>query len=89
MMTVAQVLSQDNFDTDVLLDKHLDNLGAGYLKKELSDRFGLNLGKINFIKGPVGKGSSFFQRLFFPSTTTRANPSPSLGPASHQDAASS
>lgn len=64
MMTIAEVLSQEN-NVDVLLDLNLGNLGGEYLKDTLSKRFNLNLNKVNFIKAPIGKSSNFFERLFF------------------------
>lgn len=64
MMTIAEILSQDN-KVEILLDKHLLSFGADYLKRELSQRFDLNLKKTNFIGGPVGVGSNFFDRTFF------------------------
>lgn len=64
MMTIAQILSDDNL-VDVLLDAHLHSFGADRLKKDLEERFNLDLSKANFIKGPVGKDSSFLARLFF------------------------
>lgn len=64
MMTVAEMLSLKS-DVDVFLDKHLGSLGAGYLKSELSERFDLDLGSVNFIGAPLGKDSSAFSRYFF------------------------
>lgn len=64
MMTIAEVLSRGH-DVAVFLDRHLDSLGGNYLKEELSKRFALNLSGVNFIKAPIGKGSSSFDRLFF------------------------
>lgn len=64
MMTIAEVLSPVN-TVDVLLDRHLLDLGREHLKKELSKRFDLNLDKVRFTEGPVGKGASLLQRLFF------------------------
>lgn len=64
MMTIAEVFCIDNA-VDVLLDKHLLSFGAEYLKKELSNRFNLNLNIADFIKGPIGKDSNVFERLFF------------------------
>lgn len=63
MMTIAEVLSKNGFSVDVLLDKHLFHIGSNYLRDELSKRFNLNLNEVNFINGPVGKGSSFLLRL--------------------------
>lgn len=64
MMTIAEALSSGN-TVDILLDENLDILGGDYLKKNLSERFNINLNKTRFIKAPVGKGSSFFERLLF------------------------
>lgn len=64
MMTIAEVFCQDNI-VDILLNNHLLSFGAEYLKKELSARFDLNLTSTNFIKGPIGKESNAFERLFF------------------------
>lgn len=65
MMTIAEILSQNSFAVDVLLDKNLDSIGSDYLKSELSQRFDLDLTKTRFIDGPIGVGSNFFSRLFF------------------------
>lgn len=64
IMTMAEILSIEN-SVDILLDQHLYNLGVGKMKDILSERFNLNLDKIRFIKGPVGKNSNFFQRSIF------------------------
>ncbi len=65
MMTVAETLSQNNFNVDILLDQHLQELGADYLKKTLSERFDLDLRKTDFITAPLGKNSSAVLRAFF------------------------
>lgn len=62
MMTIAECLSDKN-KIDVLLDNHLFEIEN--LKINLSKRLNLNLNNINFIKAPVGRGSSFFQRIKF------------------------
>lgn len=64
MMTIAEIFSSEN-TVDVLLDRHLVDLGGDYLKNELSRRFNLNLKLTNFIFAPVGKNSSFAYRIFF------------------------
>ncbi|OGE30477.1 hypothetical protein A3C59_00650 [Candidatus Daviesbacteria bacterium RIFCSPHIGHO2_02_FULL_36_13] len=64
MMTIAEILSSEH-EVDVLLDLHLKEIGAENLKKELSERFSLELDKVNFISGPIGKGSNTFERLSF------------------------
>lgn len=65
MMTIAETLSQHNFDVDVLLDKNLIQFSADYLKDELSKRFNLDLTKTVFMDAPIGKASIFFSRLIF------------------------
>lgn len=65
MMTIAELLVGENLEVDVFLDSHLKSLGADYLKNELSKRFALNLDRVNFIKAPIGKGSTILQRSFF------------------------
>lgn len=64
MMTIAESLS-DNSSVDVLLDENLEIVGSSYLKSALSKRFSLNLTKVNFIKAPIGKNSTFIKRSFF------------------------
>lgn len=65
MMTIAETLAREGFDVDVLLDEHLSVFGADYLKSTLMSRFNLELTDTNFIKAPMGEGSSFLNRLFF------------------------
>ncbi len=64
MMTIAETLSQ-SMNVDVLLDLNLSKIGGEYLKKELSNRFNLNLINSKFIAAPIGKGSDFFSRSLF------------------------
>lgn len=64
MMTIAEVLSKEGFRVEVLLDEHLLSF-RDELKTKLAERFNLNLDNVSFIKGPIGKGSNFYQRLFF------------------------
>lgn len=64
MMTIAELFVPGH-TVDVLLDKHLEDLGGDYLKNKLSDRFNLNLQSANFIKAPIGKDSSLFARMLF------------------------
>lgn len=65
MMTIAETFSQKGFIVDVILDNHLESFGTEYLKDELSKRFNLDLAKVNFTKGPIGKGSGFLSRTLF------------------------
>lgn len=64
MMTIAEVLAKEN-NVDVLLDQHLQEIGDNYLKKELAERFNLNLKPVNFINAPIGKKSSSVSRVLF------------------------
>lgn len=64
MLTIAQVLSRVH-QVEVLLDSHLDLIGKDYLKKNLTDRFNLELKNVNFVKAPVGIGSNFIERSIF------------------------
>lgn len=64
MMTIAQILSKEHL-VDVLLDNHLYSFDKDKLKKALEERFNLGLSKVSFKKAPVGKDSTFFNRLFF------------------------
>ena len=64
MMTIAEILSVES-SVDILLDQHLQELGADYLKDTLSKRFNLNLQKATFINAPIGKHSSAVSRILF------------------------
>lgn len=64
ILTVAEILSSEN-QVDLFLDKHLGALEPQKLIENLAKRFNLNLSKVNLVPSPVGKGSNFFQRLFF------------------------
>lgn len=65
MMTIAEILSKNSHDVDMLLDPNLNNIGPEYLKNELTKRFDLDLTRTRFINAPLGEGSSFFSRVFF------------------------
>lgn len=64
ILTIAEILSKE-FEVDVLLDKHLFSKGLNDLKSKNERVHGLDLSKVRFILAPVGKESSFFQRIFF------------------------
>lgn len=64
MMSVAESLSAD-FVVDVLLDNALQKLDIKHVKKSFERIFNIDLSKVNFIRAPFGKGSSFFSRIFF------------------------
>lgn len=64
MMTIAEVLSKNRMEVDVLLDINLMNFKSE-IKVMLSNRFNLDLEGVNFIPAPIGAGSDFSTRLFF------------------------
>ena len=64
MLTIAEILSFNN-EVDFLLGTHLYNLGVAKITERVKRLHGLNLSKVNFVKSPIGVGSSFLQRLFF------------------------
>lgn len=64
MMTIAEILSQNN-QVDILLNAHLYLMDTENLLKKLSERFGLDLSKVNLIKAPVGNSSNSLERALF------------------------
>ena len=63
--TIAEILSKKQYRVDLLCDQHLLSFGTEKLKKQLSERFNLDLSKVNLINASVGSGSSAFERFFF------------------------
>src|SRR3989344_3051963 len=64
ILTAAEVLS-DKYEVFVLLDNHLEEIGAENIKRKIQKLHDISFTKINFLKAPIGKNSSFFERLFF------------------------
>lgn len=64
ILTIAEILSFEN-SVDVILDKHLNEVGIDYIKERNEDLHGLDLSKVNFMIGPFGKGGSNIDRFFF------------------------
>lgn len=64
MLTIAEALSESN-PVDFFLDAHLKSLDIKSVVNKNALLLDLDLGRINFIAAPFGKGSSFFQRLNF------------------------
>lgn len=62
--TIAEILSEQH-SVDLLLDEHLHSFGMDTLKRQLSERFNLDLSKVNLIKAPIGKESNFLNRVIF------------------------
>lgn len=64
MLTIAECLSEQS-DVDVLIDSNLESIGATEIKEKNEKRYSLNLKNVNFVRAPIGKGSSFLSRYFF------------------------
>ncbi len=64
MLSMGEILSRDNI-VDFILDTHLAGIDLEELKDKASLLHGLNLSRINFLKGPFGKNSFFLKRLLF------------------------
>lgn len=64
MMTIAEVLSKTN-QVDILLDSHLFLMDTQKLIQNLSDRFGLDLKKVNLVTAPLGKDTNVLNRSIF------------------------
>ncbi|MFA5932962.1 MAG: glycosyltransferase [Microgenomates group bacterium] len=64
MLTIAEILSSNN-RVDLLLDRHLQVLITEEVKKNLGERFNLDLSKVNLIEAPIGANSGFWRKLFF------------------------
>lgn len=64
MLTITEILSQQSY-VDFLLGTHLYSQNIEEIKKKIELLHGIDLSKVNFIRSPIGKGSSFFKRLFF------------------------
>lgn len=64
MLTIAEVLAKEN-QVDFLLGTHLYSQDLEEIIKKVNLLHGIDLSKVNFIKAPIGKGSSFLKRLFF------------------------
>lgn len=64
ILTIAETLSSEA-SVDLLLDTHLYSLGAENLKKDLVDRFNLDLSKVTILRAPLGAGSDPIERFFY------------------------
>ncbi len=64
MLTAAQALSGSS-RVDVLLDAHLAELDLQTILDKFKKLHNLDLKNVNFIKAPIGKGSSFLSRSLF------------------------
>lgn len=64
MFTIAETLSV-KCDVDILLDKHLIDIGVDSIKERLEKLHDFDLSNMHFIYAPIGMGSSFWKRLVF------------------------
>ncbi len=64
MMTIAETLSK-NAQTDFLVGTHLYNKNIPEIIGKLEKFLNLDLSKVNFVKAPIGVGSSGLKRLVF------------------------
>lgn len=64
MLTIAEFLSK-NHSVDFLLGTHLYNLNVVEIVRKIQKLHNLDLSKVNFIKAPIGAGSSITKRLGF------------------------
>ncbi len=64
MLLIAESLIEGN-QVDILLDKHLNEIGIENIKSKNQKFHGLDLSKFNFIPAPLGVGSSLLQRNKF------------------------
>lgn len=63
-LTIAEILSK-NHQVFILMDNNLINIGIENIKDRIRKFHALDLSNVIFIKSPLGKGSSLFERLFF------------------------
>lgn len=64
ILTAAEILSEKH-EVFVLLDNHLNSIGIDQIKQKIKQFHNIDFSRINFMTAPIGKGSSFFARLFF------------------------
>jgi len=64
MLTIAEYLSAKH-TVDFLLGTHLHNTDVEVTKEKIQKLHDINLSKVNFIKAPIGQGSSAISRLLF------------------------
>src|SRR3989344_8267797 len=64
MLTIAEYLSK-NHQVDFLLGTHLYDLNISQIVKKIQSLHNLDISKVNFIKAPIGVGSSGPKRLAF------------------------
>lgn len=64
IVSIAEHLSLKE-DVDIILDDNLFSIGIENIKQSLKTSHGLNLDKVNFIKGPIGKKGELKKRWNF------------------------
>lgn len=64
MLTIAEAFSKES-SVDIFLDTHLQTLQLDTIKNKIKKLLDINLLHVNFIKAPLGRKSSFFERRVF------------------------
>lgn len=64
ILTIAEILSK-NHQVYILVDSHLKKIGIENIKRKIIKLHKLDLSKAEFLEAPLGRGSSFFRRLFY------------------------
>ena len=64
MLTIAEILAKKE-TVEILLGTHLHNLDIDGIKKKILRLHGIDLSKVDFVKAPIGVGSSGVRRSLF------------------------
>lgn len=64
LLTIAEALT-DNSQVEILIGTHLYSADVDRIKEKVKLLHNISLEKINFIKAPIGEGSSFLKRINF------------------------
>lgn len=64
ILTAAEILSE-KADVDILLDKHLKEIGSKTIVEKNIKIHNIDFSKINFVDAPIGSFWTFFHRIIF------------------------
>ncbi|TSC63537.1 MAG: Uncharacterized protein G01um101493_413 [Microgenomates group bacterium Gr01-1014_93] len=64
-MYMTYVRVWELLSVDVFVDSHLEEIGVEKIIEKIQKLHDLDLSRVNFIKAPIGKGSSFLNRLLY------------------------
>lgn len=65
MLCIGECLSKNGYEVDFLIGTHLQNRDISGVVNKIKNLHNLDLSNVNFVNAPIGKGSSFFERIFF------------------------